>query len=257
MNRSQGGGGRVMQFGRSKHKTVAKDQPKTTFGDVAGVDEAIEELQEVKDYLQNPSKFQAMGAKIPRGVLLFGPPGTGKTLFARAVAGEAGRAVLLDLGLGLRGDVRGRRRRARAGPVRTGEGERPGDRVHRRDRRRRAPARRRARRRARRARADVEPAAGRDGRLRSADHGDPDGGHEPARHPRPGAAAARAVRPSGRDRPPRPRGPQGDPAGARPRQALRPHGRSRRARASHPRIHRAPTSRTRSTRRRCSRPVAT
>jgi cell division protease FtsH len=90
MNRSQGGGGRVMQFGRSKHKVVSKDMPKTTFADVAGVDEAIEELLEVKEYLQNPSKFQAMGAKIPRGVLLFGPPGTGKTLLARAVAGEAG-----------------------------------------------------------------------------------------------------------------------------------------------------------------------
>jgi cell division protease FtsH len=90
MNRMGAGGGRVMQFGRSRHKTVNKDAPKTTFADVAGVDEAIEELQEVKEFLQNPGKFQAMGAKIPRGVLLFGPPGTGKTLLARAVAGEAG-----------------------------------------------------------------------------------------------------------------------------------------------------------------------
>jgi len=90
MNQSQGGGGRVMQFGKARAKQVTKDQPKTTFADVAGVDEAIEELQEVKDYLQNPAKFQAMGAKIPKGVLLFGPPGAGKTLLARAVAGEAG-----------------------------------------------------------------------------------------------------------------------------------------------------------------------
>jgi cell division protease FtsH len=90
MNQSQAGGGRVMQFGKARAKQVTKDQPKTTFKDVAGVDEAIEELQEVKEYLQNPAKFQAMGAKIPKGVLLFGPPGTGKTLLARAVAGEAG-----------------------------------------------------------------------------------------------------------------------------------------------------------------------
>ncbi len=90
MNQSQAGGGRVMQFGKARAKQITKDQPKTTFDDVAGVEEAIEELQEVKEYLQNPAKFQAMGAKIPKGVLLFGPPGTGKTLLARAVAGEAG-----------------------------------------------------------------------------------------------------------------------------------------------------------------------
>jgi cell division protease FtsH len=89
-HQGQGGGNRVLQFGKSKARQVTKDQPKTTFQDVAGVDEAIEELAEVKEYLENPVKFQAMGAKIPKGVLLFGPPGTGKTLLARAVAGEAG-----------------------------------------------------------------------------------------------------------------------------------------------------------------------
>jgi cell division protease FtsH len=86
----QGGGGRVMQFGKSKAKLVSKDTPKTTFADVAGADEAIEELHEIKEFLENPAKFQAIGAKIPKGVLLYGPPGTGKTLLARAVAGEAG-----------------------------------------------------------------------------------------------------------------------------------------------------------------------
>src|SRR3989442_1629083 len=90
MNQMQGGGNRVMSFGKAKPKMVSKDQPKTTFTDVAGVDEAIEELQEVKEYLENPAKFQAMGAKVPKGILLYGPPGTGKTLLARAVAGEAG-----------------------------------------------------------------------------------------------------------------------------------------------------------------------
>jgi cell division protease FtsH len=89
-NSMQGGGRGVMAFGKSKAKQVTKDTPKTTFADVAGADEAIEELQEIKDFLQNPVKFQAVGAKIPKGVLLFGPPGTGKTLLARAVAGEAG-----------------------------------------------------------------------------------------------------------------------------------------------------------------------
>jgi len=90
MNQMQGGGSRMTSFGKSKAKRMAVDSPKTTFNDVAGADEAVEELQEIKEFLENPKKFQALGAKIPKGVLLFGPPGTGKTLLARAVAGEAG-----------------------------------------------------------------------------------------------------------------------------------------------------------------------
>ncbi|MEZ5145074.1 MAG: ATP-dependent zinc metalloprotease FtsH [Acidimicrobiales bacterium] len=86
----QGGGGRFMTFGKARARKVHKDAPKVTFADVAGADEAVEELREIKDFLENPTRFQAMGAKIPKGVLLFGPPGTGKTLLARAVAGEAG-----------------------------------------------------------------------------------------------------------------------------------------------------------------------
>ena len=90
LNSVQGGGSRVMQFGKSKAKVANKDTPKTTFPDVAGCEEAIEELEEIKEFLAEPAKFQAVGAKIPKGVLLYGPPGTGKTLLARAVAGEAG-----------------------------------------------------------------------------------------------------------------------------------------------------------------------
>ncbi|WP_165986004.1 ATP-dependent zinc metalloprotease FtsH [Streptomyces sp. YIM 98790] len=90
LNQMQGGGSRVMNFGKSKAKLITKDTPKTTFTDVAGADEAVEELHEIKEFLQEPAKFQAVGAKIPKGVLLYGPPGTGKTLLARAVAGEAG-----------------------------------------------------------------------------------------------------------------------------------------------------------------------
>jgi cell division protease FtsH len=86
----QGGGNRVMQFGKAKAKQVTRDMPKVTFKDVAGAEEAVEELEEIKDFLAKPQKFRAMGAKIPKGVLLYGPPGTGKTLLARAVAGEAG-----------------------------------------------------------------------------------------------------------------------------------------------------------------------
>ncbi len=86
----QGGGNRVMQFGKSRAKLVGKEQPKVTFDDVAGLEEAKEELEEIKDFLANPDPYRQLGAKIPKGVLLFGPPGTGKTLLAKAVAGEAG-----------------------------------------------------------------------------------------------------------------------------------------------------------------------
>jgi cell division protease FtsH len=89
MQQMQGGNSRIMSFGKAKAKRLTRDQPRITFKDVAGVDEAVEELQEIKEFLANPGKFQALGAKIPKGVLLVGPPGTGKTLLARAVAGEA------------------------------------------------------------------------------------------------------------------------------------------------------------------------
>src|SRR2546421_5247559 len=90
MNQVQGGGSKVMSFGKSRAKRMSVDSPKITFRDVAGVDEAVEELHEIKEFLENPKKFQALGARIPKGVLLYGPPGTGKTLLARAVAGAGG-----------------------------------------------------------------------------------------------------------------------------------------------------------------------
>lgn len=90
MSSMQGGGNRVMSFGKSRARRMTKDQPKVTFADVAGADEAVQELTEIKEFLENPQKFQKLGARIPKGALLVGPPGTGKTLLARAVAGEAG-----------------------------------------------------------------------------------------------------------------------------------------------------------------------
>ena len=87
----QGGGNRAFQFGRSKAKLISPDTPKVTFADVAGADEAKEELQEVIEFLKDPAKFSRLGGRLPKGVLLVGPPGTGKTLLARAVAGEADR----------------------------------------------------------------------------------------------------------------------------------------------------------------------
>jgi cell division protease FtsH len=86
----QGGGNQMTNFGKSRARRTSADQPKVTFADVAGADEAIQELAEIKEFLKAPHKFQKLGARIPKGALLVGPPGTGKTLLARAVAGEAG-----------------------------------------------------------------------------------------------------------------------------------------------------------------------
>ena len=238
MNQMQGGGSKVMSFGKSRAKRMAPDSPKIGFKDVAGVDEAVEELQEIKEFLENPKKFQALGARIPKGVLLYGPPGTGKTLLARAVAGEAGVPffsisgsdfVEMFVGVGA-SRVRDLFEQAKQAIA--------VHHLHGRDRRRRPPSRRRPRRRPRRARADAEPAARRDGRLRDEGQHHPDRRHEPARHPRPGAAAPGPLRPPDRRRPARPQRPPEDPRGALEGQAARGRDRPRRARRRDAGVHR-------------------
>ena len=149
LSSAQGGGSKVMQFGKSRAKLVTKETPTVTFGDVAGSDEAIEEMQEIKDFLKDPTRFQNVGARIPKGVLLYGPPGTGKTLLARAVAGEAGvpfysisGSDFVEMFVGV-GASRVRDLFNQAKEIE------PGHHLHRRDRRRRPPPRRRHGRRSR------------------------------------------------------------------------------------------------------------
>ena len=98
----QTGGNKALSFGKSRARLLSMQQKKVTFKDVAGVDEAKEELKEIIEFLREAQKFQKLGGRIPKGVLLVGPPGTGKTLLARAVAGEANVPVLLNFRFGLR-----------------------------------------------------------------------------------------------------------------------------------------------------------
>jgi cell division protease FtsH len=199
MRQMQGGaGGRgAMSFGKSRARMLSEDQVKVTFQDVAGAEEAKEEVSEMVDFLRDPSKFQKLGGKIPKGVLMVGPPGTGKTLLARAIAGEAkvpfftisgSDFVEMFVGVGASRvrdmfeqakkhapciifideiDAVGRHRGAGLG------------------------------RRSRRARADPESAPGGDGRLRGQRGRHRDRGDQPSRRARSGAAASRPLRPSG------------------------------------------------------------
>ena len=118
-------------FGRSQARRVDPEKIRVTFNDVAGIDEAKRELTEIVDFLKTPDRYVRLGGRMPHGVLLYGQPGTGKTLLARAVAGEAQAAVLLNCRLGVH---RGDRRRGRGpgpGPVRQGQGGGAGDHLHR------------------------------------------------------------------------------------------------------------------------------
>ena len=214
MRQMQGAGGRAMGFGKSKAKLLTEAHGRVTFDDVAGVDEAKEDLEEIVEFLRDPQKFQRLGGRIPRGVLLVGPPGTGKTLLARAIAGEANVPFFTISGSDFVEMFVGVGASPRARHVRAGEEERALHHLHRRDRRRRPASRRRPRRRQRRARADAEPAARRDGRLRGERRHHPDRRHQPARRARPGAAAPRPLRPADRGAEPRRGRAREDPEGA-------------------------------------------
>ena len=221
MNNAQGGGNRVMSFGKSKAKQLSKDHPKTTFADVAGADEAVEELRRDQGLPAEPGPLPGARREDPQGRAAL-RPARHRQDAAGPRGGRRGRgAVLHDLRLGLRGDVRRRRRLPGARPVRAGQAELAVHHLRRRDRRGRPPARRRPRRWPRRARADAQPAAGRDGRLRRPRRHHPDRGHQPAGHPGPGAAAAGPVRPADPGRRARPGRPPGHPGRARQGQAVR------------------------------------
>jgi cell division protease FtsH len=189
----QGGGKQAMAFGRSKAKLQSTRKNRVTFAEVAGCDEAKEELQEIIEFLKDPAKFQKLGGKIPKGVLLFGSPGTGKTLLAKAVAGEAGVPFFSSSGSDFVEMFVGGGRQPRSRPLRAGPQKRPLPAFCGRDRRRRPPAVRRHRRRSRRARADAQPVVGGNGRVRHQGRRHPDRRHQPSGRVGPGVAPPRPL----------------------------------------------------------------
>ena len=238
INQMQGGGSKVMSFGKSRAKRMAVDAPKITFRDVAGRGRGGRGAARDQGVPREPQEVPGAGRADPQGRAALRPAGHRQDAAGARRRRRGRRAVLLDLGLGLRRDVRGRRRLARARPLRAGQAEQPLHHLHGRDRRRRAPPRRRPGRRPRRARADAQPAAGRDGRLHDDRQHHPDRGHQPARHPRPRAAAPGPLRPPDRGRPPRPQGPRQDPRGPHARQAAGQGDRPRQPGRPDPGLHR-------------------
>ena len=196
MRQMQSGGNKALSFGKSRARLLSSQQKKVTFNDVAGVEESKEELQEIIEFLREPQKFQKMGGRIPKGVLLVGPPGTGKTLLARAVAGEASVPffsisgsdfveMFVGVGASRVRDLFEQGKKNAPCIIFIDEIDAVGP-----------SPRRRPGRRARRARADPEPATGGDGRLCVERGRHPDGSHQPARRTGPGPAAAWPLRPA-------------------------------------------------------------
>ena len=203
----------IMSIGRSRAKVYTTEKPKTTFADVAGYKGVKQEINEVVDFLKQPKKFHDIGARIPKGVLLVGPPGHRQDPHRPGGGGRGRRAVHVDHRLRLHGDVRRRGRGPGPRPVPVGPQAGPLHHLRGRDRLHRPQARRRARRRPRRAGADAQPDALGDGRVRDHRGRRHDGGHQPARHPRPGPAPSRPLRPPDRRPPARPRGAAAHPPG--------------------------------------------
>ena len=257
MRQMQGGGAKALSFGKARARLISEKQNKVTFQDVAGVDEAKEELREIIEFLKDPPRFQKLGGKIPKGVLLVGPPGTGKTLLAKAIAGEANVPffsisgsdfveMFVGVGASRVRDLFEQGKKHAPCIIFMDEIDAVGR------HRGRGP-----RRRPRRARADPEPAPRGDGRLRDQRGRDPHRRHQPARRAGSRAAPAGPLRPPGGGGAAGREGPRGDPQGPLPPHPARAQGGSHRARPRHVRLLRARTWRTSSTRRRSSPPART
>jgi hypothetical protein len=244
-----GGGGMLGNFGKSRHRTLTKEMTGVTFKDVAGIEEAKEEVSEIIEFLRNPKKFTRLGGRIPRGVLLVGQPGCGKTLLAKAIAGEAdvpffsisgSDFVEMFVGVGA-SRVRDLFKQAKESVA-----------LHhlpRRDRRGRSPPRRRVQPgRARRARADAQRDPRRDGRVQLGRRRDRHRGDEPGGRARPRADAPGPLRPADHRAAARRQRAPGDPQGPRQEGHAGPRREPRATRAGHAHVQRARTWRRSSTR---------